>query len=50
MWEDDDDLWDSTPGDELDYLDPDYLDDAYALASAGYGTDEDYGLFDDVDY
>lgn len=28
-----------------------YEDDAYALASAGWGTDEDYGFYgDDYDY
>lgn len=48
MWEDDDDLWDDTPGDD-DWYDGD-TDDAYALASAGHGTDEDYGLYSDVDY
>jgi hypothetical protein len=30
--------------------DLDYSDDAYALASAGFGTDEDYGCFDSGDF
>ena len=28
----------------------DLSDDAWALASAGHGTDEDYGLFDSGDW
>ena len=31
---------------ELDYYDPE--DDAEALASAGWGTDEDYGGYTDM--
>lgn len=30
-----------------DEVDCDDSDDGYALASAGFGTDEDYGMFDD---
>ena len=36
----------SEPYDDLDNL----LDDAEALASAGWGTDEDYGYFGGADF
>ena len=31
-------------------IDCDDSDDGYALASAGFGTDEDYGMYDSGDY
>lgn len=30
-----------------DHYEPDHEDDSEALASAGFGTDEDYGLYSD---
>lgn len=32
---------------EEEESEPDAFDDAFALASAGFGTDEDYGCFGD---
>ena len=40
----DDDMFEEVE-DELDYFDA--FDDANALASAGWGTDEDYGYYGD---
>jgi len=41
-----DDYWDF----EDEFLGNDFSDDADALASAGWGTDEDYGYFGEEDY
>jgi hypothetical protein len=35
--------------DDSDDFEPDYEDDAEALASAGFGMDEDYGFYGDGD-
>jgi len=35
---------------EEEYFLDNYSDDAEALASAGFGTDEDYGCFDCFDF
>ena len=37
---------DLTMREETEYNDSDFSDDGYALSSAGFGTDEDYGGFD----
>jgi len=41
-----DNYWDF----EDEFLGNDFSDDADALASAGWGTDEDYGYFGEEDY
>lgn len=46
IWEDDDDLRD----DEGSFWENDMEADAEALASAGWGTDEDYGCFGGDDW
>lgn len=60
----DSDVWVSNPfytGEPVPYpesdedegeedIDCDDFDDGYALASAGFGTDEDYGMYDSGDY
>ena len=40
---------DSDIPDEIDDMRDQGFDDAFALASAGFGTDEDYGGFDSFD-
>ena len=40
---------DTTMREEREYNDSDYSDDGYALASAGFGTDEDYGSYSDIE-
>jgi hypothetical protein len=42
-------MQDQLKSEEMDYYAGE-TDDAYALASAGYGMDEDYGSFDDYNY
>ena len=41
-----DNYWDF----EDEFLGNDFSDDADALASAGWGTDEDYGYYGEEDY
>lgn len=45
-----DDECDEYGYDDEPYGSHDLSDDAWALASAGHGTDEDYGLFDSGDW